>query len=234
MESVASKQIIIEFNGLPGSGKTTTSRLLQQKLNGLDQKTAFSYYRKSINRNVFSILFAFKFRKLVWAIKQYSKTFPSKRSLSLCLSYVSFIRMYQDFCLDNKNELLLVDQGLVQSLISLAHKDPLPQNNYLNQVLQLSKLDCFPLIIVNCNINKDLSMGRIEQRQQKKGRLDSMDVEERIHALSIQNDNFNSIRKELRNMYSHLHMIDIDMTRHPEENANELVYYLQSLGIIKN
>ena len=218
--------IIIEFNGLPGSGKTTTSKILQNRFECNKQKTFNRYFRKKYHRNVYSVLFTFRYRKILKAIIKYLNAFPTKVKKSIVYSYVSYIRMYNNFFDDNNKGVLLIDQGIVQSLISLAHNKSLPVNDDLRDLLLSSKFNRIPIIFINCLSDEKLSMSRIEAREFRGARVDTMNKTEMYRTLCAQSRNFDKIRTALKELYPDLHVINIDMNESPESNVELISQYL--------
>lgn len=227
-----SKPVIIEFNGLPGSGKTTISLLLKKRIEGLNNIVFLKYYRKVFFCNVYSILLAIRYWRLFFLVKKYSKIFRLKRPLRLCLLYVSYVRMYHDFLKDKSSDILIIDQGVVQSLISLAYKDRVSKNDSLKELLLKSEIDTPQIVFVNCLINEKLAMNRIIARNQKGGRVDSMEAQEMERTLCVQSENFQCIRDEIKKVYSHINFIDIDMEGSAEDNTNVILSQLRILGFI--
>lgn len=223
MESNKPKSIIIEFNGLPGSGKTTVANILKRKLN---EKYGFEvwnhYERKPWHRNVYSILLCPRYYKLILSIKSYSKLFLKKRAFGRRLKIANFVREYRNFLSDNNRSVLLIDQGIIQAIISLAHQDNLPSTDYLSDVICKTGITILPILIVNCNLPPEISAERVRIRPSNGCRVEKMDEQHMLASLKIQYDNLESIRSLLYG-FSPRMIVEIDTALNPEENANKVL-----------
>ncbi len=230
MEGVSLKQCIIEFNGLPGTGKTTITRLLQQKLNDCERETCLSYYRIKYFFRWFLPLFMPRYWGMIHNINSYSRQYSVKRKMIIRVAYVNYLKMYRDFVSDNKKGDLLTDQGMIQALISLSYQDKLLLTKDLDQFLKKSQLDKLPIIFVNCNIDSKISAERIHSRPKRIGwRIENLNDTELLKTLNIQAENFAFIRSYLRKIYPNIHMLDIDTQEAPQHNADKILQYIERL-----
>lgn len=229
MESIGPKTIIIEFNGLPGSGKTTISKILKEKLTkdyGIEVKSR--YARRSRHRKAYSILLCPRYYRLLISLNKYSKLYGTKRSFVRRLSIANFVREYYNFVFDNKKCALLIDQGIVQGIISFAHQDSLTTSEYLDDVLLNCGFEKLPIVIVNCNIDIEEAVKRLNQRPQNGCRVEKMSKENMLQTMKTQCRNFSIIRSLLESKFSQLIMIDINTDAFPEENAYRIIHAIQS------
>lgn len=226
MERITSKPKIIEFNGLPGAGKTTIMRSLQKELDALNVPTLTRYYRRQIRWRRYITLFLPKYYNLIHLIRNYSRQFSQKKELSLCLSYVDFVKMYNDFTEDKMSGVLLIDQGAVQSLLSLAHQDFVPESPKLDKIVKKSGFDNKTLYLVNCNLDPSISEERIKSRPQKgeSCRVESMDHDEVEKTLAVQTKNLSYLRNTFSKNCPFIHMIDIDASNSIEENVKKILH----------
>lgn len=223
MESNNPKSIIIEFNGLPGSGKTTVANILKKKLKenyGVEVKN--HYERKPWHRNVYSILFYPRYYKLLISISNYSKSFFKKKPFGRRLKIANFVREYRNFFSDNKGSVLLIDQGIIQAVISLAHQDNLPSSDSLGDVICKTGITVLPVVIVNCNLAPEISAERVKKRPSNGCRVEKMDEPELLDSLKTQYDNLEYIRSLLY-VFSPRMIVEIDTALSPEENANKIM-----------
>ena len=79
----ATKPIIIEFNGLPWSGKTTIARELKKQLDTLGYKTTFSYFKRKIHRYWITVVFNPHYWCLIDSISRYSKLFNKRKAVTI-------------------------------------------------------------------------------------------------------------------------------------------------------
>ena len=130
MEFVNKKTVIVEFNGLPGTGKTTISRLLAENLVKEYDKVFCGYYRHSYQDYTYSMFMSPSYYCRALSIYRYSRCFITPKSIRYSLVPLKYIRMYEHFVKDKVNGGLIIDQGFIQGLISLAHNELFPQTEY--------------------------------------------------------------------------------------------------------
>lgn len=217
--------LIIEFNGLPGSGKTTIAEALKKELEEMGYCVSTSFFKRSYHRYGKLVILNPVYWGLIRTIIKYSSFFEEKKSHSTILRVVNFIRSYNDFVKSKRNDILMVDQGFIQGLISLAHQDLLPQISYFDEVLKKSKIDSFNLVCVNCNVNESVSNERIISRPMNGCRVETMGELERINTLKVQNDNLLFLRKRVVDLCPNIVCVDINT----EDDLNDNV-----CNIIKN
>ena len=185
MEISNPKSIIIEFNGLPGSGKTTVAKILKKKLEekyGVEVRS--HYERKTWHRNVYSILLCPRYYKLLISINNYSKLFFKKKAFVRRLKIANFVREYRNFLSDNNRSVLLIDQGIIQAVISLAHQDKLPSPDSLGDVVCKIGIATLPIVIVNCNLSPEISAERVKTRPSNGCRVEKMDEQDLLDSLN--------------------------------------------------
>lgn len=222
MGSNNNKSIIIEFNGLPGSGKTTIAKCLKEELEKERHKVYLNYYRSSFDNNYYSMLLHPSYWLIILKAYIYSNTFSYTKKIKRSFQLASFVRMYRIFVKDNDNAFLLSDQAIVQLFISLAHSKKLSDSPTFKSVLREIMLDTLPLVIVNCEINKDFSNFRIESRQKNGCRVESMTKQERLKTLDAQIVNFEFIRRELKEASPNTIQINVD-TSLPVRQSIEMI-----------
>ena len=213
------RPIIIEFNGLPGSGKTTIVKALQFKLEEIGATTMFHYNRLSYHRRPRSMVFAFSYWKLMMVAFKYAHLLPKRRRFIYILS-LYYLRMYRHFIEDEVADYLIVDQGIIQSFISLAHCDRLPKTDRLMHLIKMMHLEKLPLLIVNCNVSDEIANDRISSRPYMGGRVGRMSVETRRKVLVDQSDNFSYLRGVIKDVYPSIGMVDINTERSVKESVS--------------
>ena len=226
METSFKGPLIVEFNGLPGSGKTTLANMLKSKFEALGLPVHTRYYRYPLPKRRYLPLIMPRYYGLLFDINRLSKTLSSKKELYIKLSFINYIQMYRDFITDKKDEIMIVDQGLIQSLISLAYDDIINNVHPLKHLLYDSKLFDLPILFVNCYLEPEESHNRIKTRPLKKGgfRLEYVDDNKILDILRTQENNFNIIRKEIESNASNSY-IDIDMKATIDINIDKLLNY---------
>jgi len=222
MEQIVTMPIIVEFNGLPGSGKTTIADELKKKIEKTGCEVSNSYFKRRYHRYGVLVILNPSYWKLIKSIIKYSKLFEEKKSLSMILHVVSFVRSYHDFIRGKKKEVLIVDQGFVQGIISLAHQELLPQTSCLDDILKISNINSNAFVCVNCNVNEVISDERITRRPMNGCRVESMEKNERMKTLAIQKENFSFLRKSIIRICPNIICVDIDTENNVLDNVENI------------
>ena len=223
MEVSKRKPTIIEFNGLPGSGKTTMANLIKQLLSRECVEVFHRYYKKPIHQKTYTILANPKYWKLAAEIFSYCDNLPLSERLHYTISITGFVRMYHNFSKSRKQGLLLIDQGIVQSFISVAFQEQLRKSDKIIQIIKTSKLCSLPLLIVNCDVKTTISSERIDQRPPKNCRADSLNEKERQKLLNVQEKNFSVLRGTFKNPSFHINQISVNTEDSVETNAEKII-----------
>ena len=230
MEKISRNQLIVEFNGLPGAGKTTLVRMLQQKLLSRGNDPILSYNRVRYQFRWYLPLFMPSYFSLIHDINVYSRQFASKSKLLLRLAYVYYVKMYRNFVSDKLNSTLLIDQGTIQSLVSLSYQEKIKNKYVLEQILQDSRFDTLPIIIVNCNIDILDSINRMHSRPQREGwRINDLNDNDLQNTLFIQAENFSILRSSIKKIYPYIHMIDIDTQEPLQNNVDKIIQFIDTI-----
>ncbi len=214
--------MIIEFNGLPGTGKTTVVKCLKQMLDEahISNEMYGILPMPPINENIPALLSG--------GLKLFFKTLrfckkgvngiekENKRVARVPLLYYCYYTQYEK----NKfPQVLLCDQGIMQGLISVAHTDPIINQAYLESVIQAVKEKKFDIIYVNCKNDAKLSKERLSLRQNGGSRFDKMNDSEREAGLKIQESNFEVLRASMMKYIASERIINMDTSLNPQENA---------------
>ena len=223
MEHFVSKPIIIEFNGLPGSGKTTMARQLRRELESLQCIVSFNYNKRKFHKFGFLVILNPKYWSLIKEIFLYSRLFTKRRSVKNILHIAKYVRKYNDFANCPKNKILIRDQGFVQSLVSLAHQDNLPQSDRLDNILRKSGIDHMPLFIINCDVDETVSENRITSRSKNGCRVVGMSETERLQTLKIQKENFVFLRNKIEKVCPTIAFVNIDTSISIRDNVNTII-----------
>lgn len=224
MEKYVEKPKIIEFNGLPGCGKSTIAKAVTRELSLKGYKCYTCFFEKDIHKThwfqIFhwcSIANLFKALILLFSQDKIKDTIPG--FLALCrydLMYESFSK----YC--SNNEILIIDQGVLQGLLSIAHRGELKKHNICSWLIEkiIGRTPNFS--VVNCNVTPDIAYQRIEKRRYTSGRLDRASNSERLDALYMQSKNITVIRQLLPDIPT-LRIINVDTKDSIDQNVLNII-----------
>lgn len=227
MEYLVSKPIIIEFNGLPGSGKTTIARQLRRELESLGCKVSSSYYKRRFHRFGSLVFLNPRYWSLIKEIFLFSRLFTKKRGLANILHVANYVRKYNDFVDNSKNGILIIDQGFVQSLVSLAHQDNMPQSDRLDKILRNSGINNMPLCIINCDVDIMVSDNRITSRPKNDCRVEKMNQTERLQTLKVQKENFTTLRNRIEIVCPDIAFAYVDTNIAIRDTVDKIIQYIK-------
>lgn len=220
---------IIEFNGLPGCGKSTLCNKLVQTLKGNDYISVYTPKRdkQSQIRYLFLSLFDIKNIAFIISLISYSiNIHPLRARLKAIRTVLMYKGMYAVFFRRKKNGLLMVDQGLLQGLLSIAHIDKIPRGHVVGNSILKAFVDG-NIYRINCNCDDNILISRITTRGSKTGRLDCMDAKMLQNALKIQRYNIGAIRKSIDT--SDDKFLDINTNYNIKHNLDVIISYLQGV-----
>lgn len=222
-------KIIVEFNGLPGCGKSAVCNELLNKLSKKNIQSSNNFdFPTPLYQRFFhalydgSIPFCYKMGKLIWSYKSNTWSF----SYSLRFAWY-FYQSYIYFIKSSSSKVMIIDQGLLQLILSFCFIDPITDLRIIEQVLRIIRESPFgeSLLIVNCNLDINTSLERIIGRGKTDGsRLDRLQKESRnsvVDALIVQENNL----QRLRSVFSKLDLgkhVTIDMMDTVGNNASSI------------
>lgn len=218
-----SKTRIIEFYGLPGAGKTTISDLLGDFIEKQYGPVYKQYNRNRFEAYTYSMCLSPRFFGRFIRYNQYSHKFDTARSLRYSLLPLRFIRMYEHFIKDKECGTLVIDQGFIQSVISLAHTDVFPERERLLSLIKTSGLNDLPIVIVNCKCGLEKTIERLANRQSQGSRLQLMDMRRLQDAMRVQEQNISTLQSMIAEACPNIKSISIDAERVPEYNAKLII-----------
>lgn len=224
--------VILEFNGLPGSGKSTICKRMLEMPDLFNNSLSTSYkhtfldkYLKTVWLNHNCISFYIASRRY---INNFQGNVKNERRDDLLLMY--FFRMYSSFLEYSSSKVLLIDQGIVQCLLSVSHNQSISENDSLNRIVSFLQKKDIRFIRVNCKSDVKLSKNRIHSRPTNLSRLDLMDESIVETTLQVQSDNLSIIRNSFdSNPFFKGLSVDVDTFLPPEDNAAIISEYVRKM-----
>jgi len=225
------KPIIIEFNGLPGSGKTTVAKhllgILRQKeiraenIDNIKKKLKKDnkyWYLKHTNLKDIIIII-----HLIFLLIK-TKPFQKKRIRYIKTMYLLYL-IYNKKLKNVEYDIIVVDQGIVQAVISFYYLDGLSNNSYKKVLLRLLNNLYQQLLIINCSIDPVNTMNRIAERDNNERRFDNMTYDDLEKNIQTQVHMFNQLRSS---QLENFNKIELNMDNNPAINS-ETIYERISL-----
>lgn len=229
--------LVVEFVGLPGSGKTTISHLVTAKLEakGIKIVSRAEILQQWHQKNVLQkLLQLFSSNSNQWTILVNSLTFAAQVQPINLFSFVQAIKIFfnvkrNDVVVRGKNyQLLLLDQGLLQETWSVVIAGSLPKLSSLKREM-LSIFYNRSIIIVNLKIDLDTSVSRVQSRQQKKKKDSYFELMDSAQAYSLVTKYFPYLQEIINcARIADIPILDIDSSLPVEENSEEIANWIIS------
>jgi len=219
--------MFIEFNGLPGSGKTTVAAELQSTMKRLNCAAVVDYSavrKRYLGVHKLYTLFGairygdFRLLGLLLGLLVRLRTFELARLTALKNLYLEqcLYRRLSRQCRGQRY--LIVDQGLMQGLVSLLHTTAYPDQAYLAKLVSYL-LQSNALYLVHCCLEEQENLDRLRARGSKRARFDLIgDREELLRNIQTQGRLFKELRQALPEVGFH-NYITIDTADPVEENV---------------
>lgn len=214
--------MIVEFNGLPGTGKTTICKELREKykIEGINCIYRYEIQETRVKRwlsyvidgsiHLFWLGIFFVLRDIKGGIKERWK---------IIFVLIAYYRMYYYYLKDNRSEILIVDQGILQALISIAHLDEIVSGIELKRIFMFLKKKNIFFTSIDCITDINVSFERIHNRKQIGSRLDICTDDELLLGLNIQSRNFEVVRACYLDVYTEKFQMSVDTKMSSEKNA---------------
>lgn len=226
--------MIVEFNGLPGTGKTTVCKKLGEILEGRGYKVMYRIHPPRSRLARYASYVGDGSTKLYRIGRRYADRSSQRagKGKRRCISVlVMYYRMYRRFAeTATEKDVLLIDQGILQSLISVNHGDRITETVDLGRIFDYLKSKDIDFVSVDCSNDVDTAEKRIIGRNASGGRLDVCDEEERLEVLRVQRENFDTVRAAFRDRFGGT-QLEIDTAVRAEDNALAIA---EELGLFGN
>lgn len=214
------KPIIVEFNGLPGLGKTTVSKLLIDELNREGYTTIRNYRRNVFHtlHHPFPELYNLKLFRLVSA---YAKSIPPVGTRRTHVHWTNFYaQKYESIMKDCNVDFAIIDEGIIQFFQAMAYDDNLPESSLVDSIVMELKLKGIQFIRVDLVNNVEIAARRVLSRPSRGLAYESMKQDELFSTLRTEAANFEYLRSVFSKVYKDQVVITINTLDDPERNAN--------------
>jgi hypothetical protein len=227
------QSVIIEFNGLPGCGKSTTATLLMERLKLMGYEVGYfedlqnCKYSNRRMKNIKLVLNSLKppYIKVIYNLLKVwlnLKPFKFSRINYIKLVY-NFYFIYFSKEVTKRYDFIICDQGLIQGILSIMHTDIIKDNSYIQELVDSILYNLKDIYWVNCNVNYRTAKERIRSRGLTQGRLDFINDDNRLFsALLKQELALDLIRKEAEDIGLEK-TIQLDMNCVVEKNIEFII-----------
>lgn len=213
------KPIIVEFNGLPGMGKTTVASSLIEELKQQGYKT-IKNYRHGVFYTLhhpFPELYSPSLYKLV---KSYAHSIPPQGQKRTHVHWTNFYaQKYDSIIKHNVADFAIIDEGIVQFLVAMAFQDKMPISDKADAIVEKLKALGICFVRVDCVNHIEESANRIMSRPSRGVVFESMQRDELLRTLKAEASNFEYLRSVFSKIYEDQLVITIDTQLDPHENA---------------
>ena len=219
--------MIIEFNGLPGTGKTTIAKALGKKVNDLGIRVFYEYpIQETRIQRYISVIFDGSLWLFAMGVCFAQRAVMPKnqerwRYVSLLVKYY---RMYRRFLKEQPDAVLIIDQGLLQAVASIVHMDEITDSCMLNRIFRWFKKR-IDFSAVDCTNDPDLSRSRIRQRNSEDKRMlrwDNYDDETIMMGLDKQKQTISVIRTCSHDVLV-ARYVETDTQLSPDSNVEKII-----------
>lgn len=230
------KIVFLEFNGIPGSGKTTLSNSVIENQSGMDfvvesyQQVIEKPTRKNLKQLVKYLihvkLSSFRMGCLGMMYLLTNRKFNRKNWLRI-VAIIIIYDFYQKKSIEQSEEVILVDQGIVQQIVSISYETELLSDWFVRKMITRIKKKELNLYIVNVDLDVTESFDRLNRRVGNISRIQKMNREQGIETLKTQQNNFNIIREIITK--TGIASIDINTHERIEENVRLLKDFIMKI-----
>lgn len=211
---------IVEFNGLPGLGKTTIANILIDEL----RKDGFKVIDRKYNKNLLWRLAA-HFPKtynlnLYRIVKEYADTIPSTGGKRTHVDWTNrYALKYWLMKRFSGADYAIIDEALIQFLVAMGFKDKMPESGRAEAIVRKIKDMGVEFIRVDCVNNVEEASKRLLARPARGLVFEKMSREELLATLETEKANFDYFRELFSKIYNNQLVIEIDTREDPHKNA---------------
>lgn len=226
--AMGNNNVILEFNGLPGSGKTAISKeLMELESSSKEEYVLYEDVLKDefpksklleigwllfLFINPSNLLFLYYSLSLFKNVEQITSE-RLRRMYRLMRMYFIYKRIFKKI----KPRVIIVDQGILQQILSILYLDSLKNEVVIKKLFLYIKKTIPSYCLVNTNVPVHQVVGRIRNRGKLDSRIDLLSADQILPALELQRENLEKIRSLLS--IEKVQSLTIDTTLPPKQNA---------------
>ncbi len=218
---------LIEFNGLPGCGKTTTVdeliKIFQSvQVNAATLDDVYFYKEKNKFSKLITLLLA------VFSIKEFNINFSIIRyflkfnfTIERFIYMLRLIKVYYQIrkvMMSGSYNVIILEEGIIQYIASISHIDNIKDEDMLKELVEKIFRKFRRVLCVNCELDISEVIKRIRQRNLCNRRFDIMADEDLYNGLLA-----NKVAFEIMKKSNHgKEQVEIHMVDSPDFNANKI------------
>ena len=204
--------MVVEFYGLPGSGKSTVTEPIVKKLREKGFRVlTYTDFNSSYNNSFGLVLKNLNLSFLLLQLILREKMEINKERAS-CIKAI--LRTNEFYKSSYDADYIIMEQGLLQIVISLYYDHEIHETETLSKIYHTIRKELLPAVT---EIDSEEAFKRMLTRETKPGRLDRLEGEKQKKIYQIYKDN---IRK-FENVFTDF--IKIDTSIDPQTNAETIL-----------
>lgn len=225
--------MIIEFFGLPGSGKTALCKyLLELKEDSvifIDQKNnKFFSHQWLLFFHILNPISLINILQYVYIVIKINGFSGAQRKIIKNSLYRYFVTREFLYCNNDKDIFILFEQNIFQMILSVLHLKDGINDKYIKKILNIFLPYTKNYIAVFSELDIKTTAIRINERTTNTSRFDLYNDEDLIANLYKLNQNIELIKKVIYE--NDFKIIKLDMHKSIEENAAAMCRYLRKIN----
>jgi len=221
--------MIVEFNGLPGAGKSTianaclSGQVAGQRMQLVKGgRRSGSLERSAVCRIISTLVMSASPKHLSFTVSVLRLVGSTPRvTKARFLRIYSLLRIYLHYydLAKHGGEIAaaVFDQGMLQGIVSLFHQDEITRTEESRRVLKSFVNKSEPVILINVKVDPAEVMRRLQKRTGGGARVENMDRVEAWKTLRMQSHNLEVLRRVARDLG--VNCLEVDASRGIAENC---------------
>lgn len=216
--------VIIEFNGLPGLGKTTVVNALIKELRSHGYKVVDRQYRTNRLQTTRKPMPEFFSLSLYRLVRSYSHIIPPIGPKQRYVNWTNFYAWKYNSIIKRGNlDYAVVDEGIIQFFVSMARAEKMPESVLVDKVVLKLKSLGISFVRVDCENHVEEACLRVMSRPARGLAFERMSKEELFQSMSNWAYNIDYLRSVFSRIYDNQLVIPID-TKDPVDYNVQMIY----------